>query len=75
MQLASIISLPDWDENRWSSTVKRRAVKQIIYSDVFWRDAQQLMKIYTPLFELLRIVDEDKKPAMGCPWHASRCKE
>jgi len=40
MQLASIISLPGWDENRCSGTVKGRAVKQTIYSDVFWRDAQ-----------------------------------
>ena len=65
MQLASMVSSPDWDENRWSGTVKGRAVKQTIYSDVFWRDAQQLMKIYTLLFKLLRIVDGDKKPSMG----------
>jgi len=35
MQLASMVSSPDWDENKWSSTVKRRAGKKTIYLNVF----------------------------------------
>ena len=65
MQLASMVSSLDWDEHRRSGPVKRRAVKQIIYSDMFWRDAQQLMKICTSFFKLTRMVDRDKKPLIG----------
>lgn len=38
-------------------------MKVAIYLDAFEKDAHQLMKIYTPLFILLKIVDANRRPS------------
>ena len=38
--------------------------KATIYSDVFLTNTRELLKMYTPLFRLLRIVDADRRPSM-----------
>ena len=62
-QLAAMVSSTKWDDNRWSKTEK--GTKATIYSDIFWTNAREVLKMYTPLFKLLRIVDADRKPSMG----------
>jgi hypothetical protein len=64
-QLAAMVSSTKWDDNKWSKTDKGRATKATIYSDAFWTNARELLKIYSPLFKLLRIVDADRRPSMG----------
>ena len=64
-QLAAMVSSTKWDDNRWSKTEKGRVTKATIYSDIFWTNTRKLLKMYTSLFKLLRIVDADRRPSMG----------
>ncbi|XP_075663461.1 uncharacterized protein LOC142633069 [Castanea sativa] len=52
-------------ESRYAKDKKAKAVVKIILDNQFWNDCHVIVHIMSPLICLLRIVDSDKKPAMG----------
>lgn len=62
-QLATMVSSTKRDEKRWLKTHKEKSTKATMYSNMFWRDTRELLKIYIHLLKLLRIID--RKPLLG----------
>nr|GEW24199.1 hypothetical protein [Tanacetum cinerariifolium] len=54
--------------NEWA--IKGKEMVRTILSDGFWRNVAYALKLTGPLVKVLRIVDEDKKPAMGYIYEA-----
>ncbi|CAA0832218.1 hAT dimerisation domain-containing protein / transposase-related, partial [Striga hermonthica] len=55
----------EWDECKWSKTVKRKASYNTVMSISFWNGVTSFLTTFAPLMKVLRIVDADKKPSMG----------
>ena len=52
-------------ESRYAKDKKAKAVLKIILDNQFWNDCHIIVHIVSPLVRLLRIVDYEKKPAIG----------
>lgn len=64
-QLKTMFCSPEWDECKWSKTVKGQASYQTVMSIGFWNGVTSSLLVFAPLVKVLRIVDADRKPAMG----------
>lgn len=65
VQLRAMFISPEWDECKWSKTGRGKAAYSTMMSTTFWTNVTLCLKVYTPLVNVLRIVDSDKKPSMG----------
>ncbi|XP_035845160.1 uncharacterized protein LOC118491461 [Helianthus annuus] len=66
----------EWRGGKWAKEVGERKVASTFQQERFWRNIVYALKLTGPLVKVLRIVDGDKKPAMGYIYDAmTRAKE
>ncbi|GKE62029.1 hypothetical protein Tco_1512396 [Tanacetum coccineum] len=74
--LQRMITSDNWVNSKWSKETAGKEMVRTILSDGFWRNVAYVLKLTGPLVKVLRIVDGDKKPAMGYIYEAmDRLKE
>ncbi|XP_048616815.1 uncharacterized protein LOC125575425 isoform X2 [Brassica napus] len=74
--LRKFVNSQEWIDSKWSKELGAKKVKQIIMQDSFWRNILYALGLTTPLVKVLRLVDGEKKPAMGYIYEAmDRAKE
>ncbi|KAL5759798.1 hypothetical protein ACOSQ2_018636 [Xanthoceras sorbifolium] len=54
-----------WEQCKWSTFTKGKAAFATVMSMSFWNGVTTCLKVFAPLVEVLRLVDGDRKPAMG----------
>ncbi|XP_052203671.1 uncharacterized protein LOC127808959 [Diospyros lotus] len=64
-QLRAMFTSSEWEECKWSKTVKGKAAYATVLSIAFWNGVTICLKVFAPLVRVLRIVDADKKSSMG----------
>ncbi|CAA0811945.1 hAT transposon superfamily protein [Striga hermonthica] len=64
-QLRAMFTSSEWDECKWSKTVKGKESYNTVMSISFWNGVTSFLTIFAPLVKVLRIADADKKPSMG----------
>jgi hypothetical protein len=82
LQLQSIVNQKQGLENMFHSEEFRKTkygkeksgpgheAKKIVLSKDFWSKAKDILKVYEPLVQVLRLVDGDEKPTMGFLYEA-----
>ncbi|CAA0833516.1 hAT dimerisation domain-containing protein / transposase-related, partial [Striga hermonthica] len=60
-----MFSSSEWDECKWSKTVKGKASYNIVMPIGFWNGVRSFLTIFARLVKVLRIADADRKPSMG----------
>ncbi|XP_020266247.1 uncharacterized protein LOC109841712 [Asparagus officinalis] len=64
-KLRFILSDEAWVRCKLAKTTKGAKVEAIAMSDSWWTAVAKILKVYAPIFRLLRVVDSDYKPSMG----------
>ncbi|KAL5711127.1 hypothetical protein ACHQM5_021618 [Ranunculus cassubicifolius] len=64
-KLRSMVTSSDWEACKWSKSVKGKSAYATILSLSFWNNVNLCLKVFAPLVRVLRLVDGDRKPAMG----------
>ena len=66
----------DWTTSKWAKESGGKNATSIILMPSFWTNIVYILKIFGPLVRVLRLVDGEKKPAMGYIYEAmDRAKE
>ncbi|XP_019086262.1 PREDICTED: uncharacterized protein LOC104718701 [Camelina sativa] len=74
--LRSFVTSEEWNDSKWPKDLGAMNVKKFIMSDRFWHSVLYALKLTGPLLKVLRLVDGEKKPAMGYIYEAmDRAKE
>lgn len=74
--LRKMITSPEWNNTKWSKDPAGKRLTSIILQERFWRNIVYALKLTGPLVKVLRMVDGDKKPAMGYIYESmDRAKE
>ncbi|XP_057787070.1 uncharacterized protein LOC131004405 [Salvia miltiorrhiza] len=74
--LRKMVTSEEWIASKWQKDAGGRKMTSIILQDTFWRNVLYALKLVGPLVKVLRMVDGDKKPAMGYIYEAmDRAKE
>jgi hypothetical protein len=55
----------EWTNNKLSKEVKGKEATKIVVMPSFWNNIVHTLKVMAPLVIVLRLVDSEKKPAMG----------
>nr|XP_043620734.1 uncharacterized protein LOC122592542 [Erigeron canadensis] len=65
---------PGWKYNKWafpndksnlSKEIKGKRANDIVFTPTFWNNITFSIKVMSPIVKVLRLVDNEKKPAMG----------
>ncbi|KAL5829118.1 hypothetical protein ACOSQ3_018586 [Xanthoceras sorbifolium] len=64
-QLRAIFSSDLWEQYKWSNTSNVRTTFATVMSMSFWNAVTAYLKVFAPLVKVLRLVDGDRKPAIG----------
>ncbi|XP_059283523.1 uncharacterized protein LOC132037084 [Lycium ferocissimum] len=74
--LRAMFTSDKWMIGRWSKLQKGKSVAHTVLMTTFWNQVVYILKIMGPLVKLLRLADNEKKPAMGYIYEAmDRAKE
>ncbi|XP_019226720.1 PREDICTED: uncharacterized protein LOC109208135 [Nicotiana attenuata] len=74
--LRTMITSEHWVNSKWSKKPQGKVTTHTILMPAFWNQVVYILKIMGPLFKVLRLVDNEKKPAMGYTYEAmDRAKE
>lgn len=74
--LRKMVTSEEWNGSKWKNDVGGKQLATYILQDSFWRNVAYALKLVGPLVKVLRMVDGDKKPAMGYMYEAmDRAKE
>ncbi|XP_010480732.1 PREDICTED: uncharacterized protein LOC104759520 [Camelina sativa] len=74
--LRSFVTSQEWNDSKWSKDLGARNVKKFIMQNSFWHHVLYALKLTKPLVKVLRLVDGERKPAMGYIYKAmDRAKE
>ncbi|CAG7874358.1 unnamed protein product [Brassica rapa] len=74
--LKKMVTSEEWNKSKWPKEAGARKMKQYILQESFWRNVAYALKLTCPLVKVLRMVDGEKKPAMGYIYAAmDRAKE
>ncbi|KAL6502448.1 hypothetical protein OROHE_024453 [Orobanche hederae] len=74
--LRKMFTSGEWVGSKWAKEAGGKNVTSIILMPTFWTSIVYILKIFGPLVRVLRLVDGEKKPAMGYIYEAmDRCKE
>ncbi|XP_057769513.1 uncharacterized protein LOC130989561 [Salvia miltiorrhiza] len=65
-----MVTSEEWIASKWQKDAGGRKMTSIILQDTFWRNVLYALKLVGPLVKVLRMVDGDKKPAMGYIYEA-----
>ncbi|WZY86769.1 hypothetical protein YC2023_033153 [Brassica napus] len=68
--LRKFVTSQDWNDAKWSKEAGAKRVKQIILQESFWRNVLYAIRLTEPLVKVLRLVDGERKPAMGYIYEA-----
>ncbi|GJR54400.1 hAT dimerization domain-containing transposase-like protein [Tanacetum coccineum] len=60
-----MITSQEWLETKWSKEPKGKQLKAYFLKDSFWKNIVYTLKLTRPLVSVLRMVDGERKPAMG----------
>ncbi|XP_050387268.1 uncharacterized protein LOC126803514 [Argentina anserina] len=63
--LRLLFASKEWEESKYSKTLKGKAVFATIMSMSFWNGVSLCLQVFEPLVKVLRLVDGDKRPSMG----------
>ena len=65
-----------WVTSKWAKEAKGKRAADIILMPSFWNHVVYILKVMGPLVRVLRLVDNENKPAMGYIYEAmDRAKE
>ncbi|XP_057770666.1 uncharacterized protein LOC130990449 [Salvia miltiorrhiza] len=74
--LRKMVISEEWIASKWQKDAGGKKMTSFILQDTFWRNVLYALKLVGPLVKVLRMVDGDKKPAMGYIYEAmDRAKE
>ena len=74
--LRKIFTSENWTTSKWAKESGGKNATSIILMPSFWTNIVYILKIFGPLVRVLRLVDGEKKPAMGYIYEAmDRAKE
>ncbi|XP_058008124.1 uncharacterized protein LOC110665045 [Hevea brasiliensis] len=74
--LEKMFTSESWTTSKWAKEVKGKKCERTILSPAFWNHVVYALKVSGPLVSVLRLVDNEKKPAMGYIYEAmDRAKE
>ncbi|XP_060215620.1 uncharacterized protein LOC132642440 [Lycium barbarum] len=74
--LRAMFTSDKWMISRWSKLPKGQSVAHTVLMTTFWNQVVYILKIMGPLVKVLRLADNEKKPAMGYIYEAmDRVKE
>ena len=65
MKLRKIFISTQWKKSRWAKQQKEKAAEKFIGMNSFRNNIAYVLKLTTLLVRVLRLVDSEKKPAMG----------
>ncbi|CAL0318246.1 unnamed protein product [Lupinus luteus] len=60
----------EWTTNKLSKEIKGKEATKIVLMPSFWKNVAYTMKVMGPLVKVLRLVDSEKKAAMGYIYEA-----
>ncbi|XP_058210432.1 uncharacterized protein LOC131322890 [Rhododendron vialii] len=63
--LRTMFSSDAWGNSKWAKSAKGKAAYATVMSMAFWNGVSLCLKVFAPLVMVLRLVDGDRKPAMG----------
>ena len=55
-----------WLTSIWAKEAKGKQVSKIVLMPSFWNQVVYILKVMGPLVKVLRLVDNERKLAMGC---------
>ena len=74
--LRKMVNSQEWMESKWSKESKGKLVHSYFLQETFWRNIAYTLKLTGTLVTVLRLVDGEKRPAMGYIYEAmDRAKE
>ncbi|XP_074375325.1 uncharacterized protein LOC141717112 [Apium graveolens] len=68
--LRFFFSSNEWLESKYSKERSGKDVAEIVFMPSFWNNVVFSLNVVGPLVQVLRLVDEEKKPAMGYIYEA-----
>jgi hypothetical protein len=63
--LRNMFASDKWTTGKWAKEQKGKRANEIVFTPTFWNNVLLTLKMMGPLVRVLRIVDNEKKPAMG----------
>ena len=74
--LRNMFTSEKWVTSKWAKETKGKRAADIILMSSFWNHVVYILKVMGPLVRVLRLVDNENKPAMGYIYEAmDRAKE
>lgn len=74
--LRKMFTSDEWTKSQWFKESGGKLVTSIVLNNNYWRHVIYALKLACPLVKVLRMVDAERKPAMGYIYEAmDRCKE
>lgn len=74
--LRKLVTSEEWNNSKWPKEAGGKKVRTYILQESFWKQVLYALKLIGPLVKVLRIVDNEKKLAMGYIYAAmERAKE
>ena len=74
--LRKMFTSEDWTRSKWAKELTGKRVAQTILMATFWNTVVYSLKVLGPIVRVLRLVDGEKRPAMGYIYEAmDRAKE
>ncbi|XP_057791194.1 uncharacterized protein LOC131008327 [Salvia miltiorrhiza] len=68
--LRKMFTSEEWTQNKLSKEAKGKQATKIALMPSFWKNIVYTLKVMAPLVRVLRLVDGEKKPAMGYIYEA-----
>lgn len=68
--LRNMFASAKWSTGKWAQERKGLRANDIVFTPTFWNNVLFTLKIMGPIVKVLRIVDNEKKPAMGYVYEA-----
>ncbi|KAM0036331.1 putative HAT dimerization domain, ribonuclease H-like superfamily [Helianthus debilis subsp. tardiflorus] len=68
--LRNMFASEQWTSGKWANERKGQRANDIVFTPTFWNNVLLTLKIMGPLVKVLRLVDNEKKPAMGYVYEA-----
>ncbi|GKD04194.1 putative zinc finger, BED-type containing protein [Tanacetum coccineum] len=60
-----MITSQEWLDSKWSKDAKGKRMQAYFLKESFWKNIVYTLKLTGPLVNVLRMVDGERKPAMG----------
>ncbi|CAM8936807.1 unnamed protein product [Rhodiola kirilowii] len=64
-ELRAMVTSAEWNESKHGKSAKGNVAASIVLSAPFWNGVSLCLKVFAPLFKVLRLADGDQKPSMG----------